>query len=501
MPEPVSWDNIRVENGLKKHARRAAAIVFGSLACRNETTRNTLRTLLEESSALKIFDVGNCYFEFQVGNGSFVYVYERHIRYKVLNKNGYDLANYKINLYRSNNSAKEDLNNMEAATYNMVDGKMVTSKIGKDAKFSEEFDKKYTIKKFTLPNVKEGSILEFKYKIKSDFIFNIRGFSFQSDIPTLYTEYNVSIPEYFVYKTNFTGYINVKRTKQERVNANYIAGLSSGATLSQYVLENVPALKDEAFITTLDDYRPTIDFELQGTNFPSEGFKDFNGTWPKLITGLAEDENFGAFINRNAIAKTLLPTILKGEKDSTKVTRLIFDYVKNNIKWNNDYGFYASSTNPKNVFEKKSGSSADINLALLSLLKEAKITAYPLLVSTRDNGAHPGIPIMSKFNNVLVMVMINNKSVLLDATDKDLPMGMIHYSNLNHQAFVVDLTKKFGNWVSTEPSIATEKIYNYHLVLDKENKLKGKLSLYSRGYSAFNLRNRHRTANNEAEFI
>jgi fructokinase len=57
IPEPVSWDNIKVENGLKKHARKADAIVFGSLACRNKTTRNTLRTLLDESSALKIFDV------------------------------------------------------------------------------------------------------------------------------------------------------------------------------------------------------------------------------------------------------------------------------------------------------------------------------------------------------------------------------------------------------------------------------------------------------------
>lgn len=452
------------------------------------------------AAALKIFDIGNCYFEYTIGSG-WVYVYERHIRYKVLNKSGYDLANYKINLYRSSNSAKEDLNNMEAATYNMVDGKMITSKIGKDAKFSEEFNKKFTIKKFTLPNVKEGSILEYKYKIKSDFIFNLRGFSFQSDIPTLYTEYNVSIPEYFVYKSNFTGYLDVKRTKHEQVNAHYLAGLTSAATLDQFVLENVPALKDEAYITTLDDYRPKIDFELQGTRFPGEAFKDFNGTWPKLIDGLSTDENFGAYITKNSTAKTLLPTILKGEKDTAIVTKLIFDYVKNNIKWNDEYSFYATSTNPKTIFEKKSGSSGDINLCLLNLLKEAKVTAYPVLISTRENGVHPGNPIISKFNNVIALVNMNNKQVLLDATDKDLPMGMIHYDNLSHQGFVTNLTTKTGNWITTEPSVATEKIYNYFLTLDKENKLNGNLSLYSKGYSALNLRNRYRTTNNEAEFL
>ncbi|SER46385.1 hypothetical protein [Pedobacter rhizosphaerae] len=78
------------------------------------------------ASAIKLFDVGNCYFEINP-QGSFIYVYERHIRYKILNKNGYDLANFPIELYRSSGASKEDLNYMDAATYNMVDGKMVTS--------------------------------------------------------------------------------------------------------------------------------------------------------------------------------------------------------------------------------------------------------------------------------------------------------------------------------------------------------------------------------------
>ncbi|MFA6277581.1 MAG: transglutaminase, partial [Pedobacter sp.] len=107
------------------------------------------------AAAIKIFDVGDCYFEISPTTGSFIYVYERHIRYKILTKNGYDLANYKIGLYRGNSGSKEDLYKMDAATYNMVDGKMVTSKLNRDAKFTEEFNKKYTYKKFALPNVKE----------------------------------------------------------------------------------------------------------------------------------------------------------------------------------------------------------------------------------------------------------------------------------------------------------------------------------------------------------
>ncbi|MCZ4222335.1 DUF3857 domain-containing protein [Pedobacter rhodius] len=453
------------------------------------------------AAAIKLFDVGNCYFDISPTSGGFIYVFERHIRYKILNKNGYDLANFKIELYKSSNSSKEDLNYMDAATYNMVDGKMVTSKLNKDAKFTEEFNKNYVFKKFALPNVKEGSIIEFKYKIKSDFIFTLRGWRFQTDIPTLYSEYNVSIPEYLSYKTDLSGYYAITHTLHQSESATYVNGVASNAMHDQYTAENVPALKDEAFITTLDDYIPKITFELQATRFPNQMHQDYTGTWPKIITSLSTDENFGAFINKSGYAKAVLPEILKGEKDTLACIKLIYNYVKNNIKWNDDYSKYATVTNPKAVFDKKTGSSADINLSLLSLLKEAKIPAYPVLISTRDNGAHPGYPIISKFDNVIAISMVGNKTYFMDATDKDLPLGMVDYENLSHQGFYVDLKNIAGNWISTEPEYAREKIFNYNLTLDKENKLTGQISQYAKGYAALGLRNSYRKTNNETEFL
>lgn len=452
------------------------------------------------AAAIKLFDVGHCYFEFNETTG-FKYVYERHIRYKILTKAGYDLANYKIGLYRGTGSNKEDLQSIDAATYNMADGKIVVSKLTKDAKFTEEFNKNYTYKKFTLPNVKEGSVLEFKYTIKSDFIFNLRGWSFQDEIPTLYTEYNVIIPEYLMYKTNFGGYLQATRTKHQLVNASYVAGLTSNAMHDQYVLEKVPALKDEPFITTLDDYVPSVDFELLGTKYPNDTYKDFNSTWPKITKELADDENFGLFINRNSYAKSILPVILKGEKDTLAITKLIYDHVKKNIKWNDELRKYATGTNPKVIFDKKTGSSADINLCLLSLLKEANINAHPVLLSTRDNGMHPGHPMISKFNSVIVNVIIANKNVLLDAIDIDLPLGMISYNNLSHEALQLDLKNVTANWITIEPTIGNEKTYSYSLTLDKENKLSGKIIQYAMGYAALNLRDKYKSTNNEVEFL
>ena len=56
IPQPVSWDNIQPEESLIDQAEKADIIVFGSLASRNITTRETLIRILK-SKALKVFDV------------------------------------------------------------------------------------------------------------------------------------------------------------------------------------------------------------------------------------------------------------------------------------------------------------------------------------------------------------------------------------------------------------------------------------------------------------
>lgn len=56
-PERTSWDNIQVDDNLLHAAKNAASIVFGSLACRDQVTHDTLLNLLDETDAVKIFDV------------------------------------------------------------------------------------------------------------------------------------------------------------------------------------------------------------------------------------------------------------------------------------------------------------------------------------------------------------------------------------------------------------------------------------------------------------
>lgn len=453
------------------------------------------------AAALKIFDVGHCDFKFSDNRG-FTYVFTRHVRYKVFNQQGYDLGNFEIALYRSSSgSAKENVVSMDAATYNLENERIIKSELEKDAKFTERLDKNYTIKKYALPNVREGSIIEFRYTIESDFIFNLRGWAFQGDLPTLWSEYHVKIPEYFQYKLDMRGYWPVSKPIDQQDNVAYVPGLNSRAHYTKYVAQDVPALKDEPFVTTLDDYLTKISFELQGTRFPNEPYQNYTGTWPKIVSALMDDRNFGQYMNKKAHAKSVLEHIPLANHNELSKIRHIHNHLKAHVKWNDDYNLYTDHLTPKTLFEKRVGNSADINLALVSLLKAAGIVAYPVLVSTRENGTHPGYPVISKFNNVVAVAVLDSTMLVLDACDPLLPIGMLSFQNLCHEGFLVDTEKKDGRWISLEAVQGGESSYYYNLDLNADLSLTGNIFEVHKGYSGLSRRNRYRSKSSESEYI
>lgn len=449
------------------------------------------------ASAVVLFDVGKGYFE--LTSKGLVYVLDRHTRYKIINKNGYDYGNLELQFYK-NQGDGTSLNQLDAATYNLENGKIVTSKINKDSKFTEKQDKNFTLKKFALANVKEGSIIEYKYRIISDFIFTLRTWYFQKEIPTLYSEFDVTIPEYYRYRQNANGFLFLNPT-QENVNGNF-NGMTLNCRKYNFVVENAPGLKKESFITTMQDYVSRVNFELASITVPGETYKEFTTTWPKIVAGLKTEEKFGQFADKKSYIKSLLKEQIKGDmtnKDSMLVS--IFNYVKNNIKWNKETELYTSETSPKTVFEKKAGNSADINLCLYSLLKEADIAASPILISTRDNGTHPGLPMLTAFNNVIVGAKIGEKFVMLDATDKNHCVDLISYDNLNHQGLKIDLENEAAEWVSTDDNKMSKRNINYVLAMDSEKKLTGKLYISCSNYEALARRDQYLSAANETDFL
>ena len=156
-------------------------------------------------NAIVLSDQGSTEFE---GNTKawFKMIYRRHKRVKIINKNGFDAADISIYLYSDGRDA-EKLYELKANTYNLENGKVVTTQLEKKSIFEEKINKNLIENKFTFPAITSGSIIEFTYTIESDFMFNLQPWIFQGQYPCIWSEYNVKLPDFFNYVFLSQGYL------------------------------------------------------------------------------------------------------------------------------------------------------------------------------------------------------------------------------------------------------------------------------------------------------
>src|SRR5262245_22153672 len=105
-------------------------------------------------------------------------VFERHTRIKVLTKDGLSAADVSIPL-RKVGTTEEKVTNLKATTYNLEGGKIVEQDLSKDGIFKEKFNRYFYLQKFTMPGVKEGSIIEYSYNVLSEFWTQFPNWQFQ----------------------------------------------------------------------------------------------------------------------------------------------------------------------------------------------------------------------------------------------------------------------------------------------------------------------------------
>ncbi|MDH5610638.1 MAG: DUF3857 domain-containing protein, partial [Cyclobacteriaceae bacterium] len=425
----------------------------------------------EDSSAEAVIlgDYGVAYFTYLQSSG-FMLKFERHTIIKILTKDGYKWADHEVGLYH-NNGNNENFSGLKGFTYNYEDGKVVKTKLEKASVFREERNEYWDLQKFTMPDVKEGSVIEYTYSISSDFDFNLRSWQFQYDIPVRWSEYRTDVPEYFQYRKVTQGYhgfvINENTQKSGSLSITSVTRTGgNGKPISSsyqsnnvhYVeyshrlaAQNVPAMRPEAFVASIDNYVQKIDYELQSIKFPNSRLQEYRTTWAKLNEEFDEHINFGQQLNNVFFLRNEIEAIGLSAKSDEEKIMLAFQLVRKNVAWNGYYSKYVTS-GLKQAYDDKAGTVADINLLLTAILRKLELKADPVLVSTRQNGlVRENFPISSQFNYVICAVnMGEGGTVLLDATDRVIPIGYLPERCLNDKGWRV--SKDGGGWVNLVPS-------------------------------------------------
>jgi hypothetical protein len=429
------------------------------------------------ANAVILVDYGIAYIT--VNSSGALLNFERHTRIKILKKEGLDFANSSVLMYH-NGSSEERLMSLKAATYNLEGGVIKESKMSKDGIFKEKYNRYYNQQKFTLPNVKEGSVIEYTYKKTSEFFTRFPNWQFQRSIPTRWSEYWAMIPDVFIYEKYMQGYVLASNYETKRMNY-----FDTDVLGQHWVIENVPSFKEEPYMTNQEDYISKINFAL--SHIQHIGYvEEIMGSWKKLNDNLLENEDFGKVISKSGFLKELTEQITVGISEPLKKIEVISNYVKQNIEWDGDQDFFAGSL--KKIMERKNGTSGDINLIFASMLHRAGLDVDMVLLSTRDHGfVRQAYPMTSQFNYVICAVKLEGKTLLLDATEKYLPYDVLPNRCLNGQGLVISKTNH--GWIDLVTKAKARTVVSVDVSLKADGELQGRIQYTRDGYDAQSMRN------------
>ena len=451
------------------------------------------------AAAVVLCDLGTT--RFRLSGSSFQLETERVTRVKILKKAGYDAATVLVPLYHRNNS-EEKITSLRGTTYNLVGGQMQKTKLDASKTFTEERTANVRVRKFTLPDVHEGSVIEYAYTVTSDFLFNLQDWAFQGPYPVRWSEYRASIPEYFDYKMLMQGYValavNTHEDGSDQYNLHSQGGFDDRgnreaasseiitARLINYrwAMKDVPLLREEPFMTTTDDYVARIDFELAGQRIPGQGYHAVADTWEKINSELLADDNFGQQLDRGNFLKEPMQALAAKYPDPALRAAAVRQVVLTSVRYNGT-NRYATTGSLRKAYDAHSGTSADVNLLLIAALRDAGLPAQPVLLSTRDHGrVNQAYPLLEKFNYVVALVpLADGKELLVDATDPDLPCGTLPEHCLSQTGRLIAAKDGAGRWVDLRPSQRHVHYQQVQLALDAQGGLTGKVHEEHAGYA------------------
>lgn len=378
----------------------------------------------KSAEAEVLFDYGEVYCN--LSSGFLTTELSRHVRIKILTDNGLSRANIKIPYYSDRDL--EDIKNIQAQTINVdASGNLVFSKVDKNLIYRKKLNKHLSEVIFTFPEVKKGSIIEYKFVDYAQNFNAVKNWYFQKSIPVRMSRYIMDFPAELITASSRKGELAMETVnKHDRRN------------ISTYTMRDIPALRNEAYITCDEDYQQQVIPILQAVDFPGQPRRNLITTWQEIIKDLMEDEDFGTQLKKNIPRTADLDLMLAKITDPYQKMVTIHEYVKRNMHWDESTGIWAMS-GVKSAWKDKKGTLGEINLILVNLLKDANLTVHPVLVSTRENGRiNTGLPGYRQFDKVMAYVEIDGHQYVLDATNKYTPAKLIPYEVLSSEGLVIE---------------------------------------------------------------
>ena len=362
-----------------------------------------------------------------------------YYRIKVLTEKGKDLATVEIP-YEKHNWKASDIRGRTIHS----DGTIIPLTVKPEDLMTEKSgERQFGKMVFTLPGVEVGSILEYTYTYRYDDrefsspLWEVQRKYFVHSAHYQFTPFKAFMPT-GTPDTSTSMYLIDEHGRPVNSLA-WWNRLPPGVTMKtsvngSYTVDviDVPPIPDEEWMPPINSFLYRVFFYYLPASTPNEFWLSESKFWSKDVDKFAEPSK--------AIKAAVDGIVAANDSDENKARKL-YDAVE--ALDNTDYSRRKSESEMKELrikeakhaedtLAQKSGSSEDIAMLYLAMVRAAGLPAYAVKVVDRDRGIFdPTYMSLRQLDTTLVAVTIGGKEVVVDPGEKMCPFGTLNWRHSN----------------------------------------------------------------------
>ena len=383
--------------------------------------------------------------------------------------------------------ADESVEDIKATAFNLEGSKVVKTSLKKSDIVKRKIDDQNYEVEFTVPGVKEGTVIEYEYNIHSQLFWMLRDWYAQCEIPVVYARLDMNIPNYLIFNIEDHGiqrltYTCTVGSLKYKIESDPLAN-PMWVNTNHYIYEgrDLIGMPKDDYVWNIQDYCAGITAELKQYRLRGMNQMDYAKTWEQIDAMILDSDDLGMHLNDHSpLASDLKAAGIEGIADPRERAAAVYKLVMGKVKWNGKYEL--SPVPASETLKNGGGSNADINLLLIQSLHSVGLTAAPVVLRTRDLGLLPyNFPSIRKLSTFVVgVIMPSGGNLYFDASNKNGWLNILPDVMLVERARMVNKGKK-SEWVNLQKVSKSERNTVIEASLSADGTLSGKKTTRNEG--------------------
>ena len=321
--------------------------------------------------------------------------------------------------------SEESVEDVKATAYNLQGSKVVKSTLKKGDIAETKIDDQHYQVEFTVPDVQEGTVIEYEYTLHSELFWLLHDWFAQCEIPVVYAKLDMNIPRYLLFNLEEHG---VQRLITSCESGTMRFKLESDPLAAQTVVpsnhyisvgRNLKGMKQGNGVWSMQDNCAGITALLKHYSMRGAAVVDYTRTWEQIDEMVLKSDDLGKQLQEHSpLAAELKEAKIEEIADMRQRAEAVAKLVLSKVEWNGRYEM--SPANTEETLKNGGGSNVDINMLLLQSLQDVGLNAAPVMLRMRNQGVLTmDYPSVQKYTTFIVGVVLPQGNLYLDASSAD----------------------------------------------------------------------------------